>query len=231
MVRLQLSFSALFLSFIASAVGSSAPSPLSRRVLHDRRTSVPPGWSLHRRADPDIVVPFSIVLKQSNLDRLDEYLLDVADPDSPNYGKHWTSTQVVDVFRPSRHTVDTVHSWLTNDGVDTSRVVMSEDGGHINLNLTVAEAERLLTAEYYVYQHSESGTEHVGCHHGYHLPEHIVEHVDLVWPTIQFGGVALSAQLSKRAGVAKVFEGAVEEPGFAPKQFSQQLSVCITSYA
>ncbi|KAI0749771.1 subtilisin-like protein [Daedaleopsis nitida] len=189
------------LSAVATVSGTALP-PHSRRVLHERRDTVPHGWALHRRADPDTVLPLNIALRQSNLDKLDAYLLDVADPESPNYGKHWTAAQVAQTFRPSKESMQTVHAWLLEEGMDASRLRFSKDRGYMHMNVTVAEAERLLAADYYVYRHAESGIEHVGCHSGYHLPEHLVAHVDMVTPTVEFGGVSLGARVAKRASGA-----------------------------
>ncbi|KAH9923425.1 subtilisin-like protein [Epithele typhae] len=147
---------------------------ISPRVVHERRAATPHGWSLHRRADPDMVVPLSFALTQPNIEHLEAYLLDVADPNSPNYGKHC------------------VRAWLTGaDGVDASRVRLSKDGGYLDTTVSVAEAEALLGAEYYVYEHTD-GTRHVACGDRYHLPEHVAKHVDTVWPTIHFDVVPLS---------------------------------------
>ena len=192
-----LSFAALI--GLASAVASATSiSPLSRRVLHESRSAVPRGWDLHRRADPDIVLPLKIAFRQSNIDKLDKYLLEVSDPASPKYGQHWTASQVAKTFGPSQESVDAVKAWLLNDGVDISSMRFSKDGGYLLTKVTVSEAERLLATQYHVYQHAESGEEYVGCHEGYHLPEHLTAHVDLVTPTVEFGGVKLAAQLSKR---------------------------------
>ncbi len=168
---------------VVSVLGSEPQ--LSPHVLHEHRRSLPSGWSLHRRADPEVTLPLSIALVQSNIDSLEEYLLDIADPDSPNYGKHWTPAQVRDTFRPSQESIDVVHAWLTTDGVHPERVQFSPDGMHLRVNVSVSEAERLLATEYYVYQH-EDGAEHLACQHGYHLPAHVSRHIELVKPTIQF---------------------------------------------
>ncbi|KAJ7440062.1 subtilisin-like protein [Mycena galericulata] len=151
--------------------------------------SVPAGWSLHRRADPDALIPLKFSLAQSNLEKLETFLLDIADPQSPNYGQHWSPAQVKETFRPSTETVETVHAWLTNDaGIHADKIKLSSSGEILQLNVTVAEAERLLQAEYYVYSDDKDGSVRVGCHDGYTLPEHVSKHVDFVWPTVHFGG-------------------------------------------
>lgn len=192
---------------------------LSPRILHEQRRSLPSGWSLHRHADPDSTLPLSIALAQSNIDKLEKFLLDIADPNSPNYGKHWTPAQVRDTFRPSQESVDVVHAWLATDGVHPERVQYNTDDMHLRVNVGVSEAERLLATEYYVYQH-EDGTEHLACQHGYHLPEHVSRHVELVKPTIQFAAVRPSRPTSlKRADpeVAPVRRSGLQRPKGTPK--------------
>ncbi|KAH9945171.1 subtilisin-like protein [Epithele typhae] len=179
---------ALVSTLASTSAASTRSSPLlSRHVLHERG-SIPPGWSLRRRADPDMTLPLRISLQQSNLHLLDDFLLDIADPDSPNYGRHWTAARVKETFRPADASVDAVRAWLAAEGIAPA---LSQDGVHLRVDLSVADAERLFAAKYYVYGHEESGEEHVACHHGYHLPEHIAEHVKVVTPTVQFGGITV----------------------------------------
>ncbi|EIW57555.1 subtilisin-like protein [Trametes versicolor FP-101664 SS1] len=183
---------------LASIATVAAASPsLARRVLHERLDALPPRWSLHRRADPDVVLPLSIALRQGNIDNLDEHLLNLADPESPNYGQWWTPSQVVQAFQPSTETKEAVRAWLSADGIDLARVRMSKDHSYMLVNVSVAEAEQLLATKYYVYQH-EDGSEDIGCHHGYHLPEHVRDHVDLVTPTVHFEMIKLGAHGGKR---------------------------------
>ncbi|KAJ7910908.1 subtilisin-like protein [Mycena leptocephala] len=159
---------------------------------------VPAGWSLHRRADPDALIPLKLSLTQSNLDKLETILMDIADPRSINYGKHWSPAQVKDTFRPSKETFDAVRAWLTHDArIDEDKIRLSPNGDILQLNLTIAETEDLLHAEYYIYSDDVDGSLRVGCHNGYTLPEHVSKHVDLVWPTIHFGG---PRSLSRRRG-------------------------------
>ena len=184
-------------ALVVSAVGGSA---VPSHVIHERRTNIPRGWSLHERADPGRFFSLSIALTQPNIHNLESYLLDIADPTSPNYGQHWAVSRVAETFRPSRNTVDAVHAWITGgDGIDPTRVRLSKDGGYFDLDLTVAEAEALLATEYYVYRHHD-GTQQLACEHGYQLPEHLTKHIDTVWPTIQFEVVPLSRRGAQEGG-------------------------------
>ena len=182
----------LSVHFLHLVTGLACPT-LARAslVVHQGRSTITPGWSLHRRADLSAMIPLKIALVQSNLDNLDAYLLDIADPGSSNYGKYWTREAIVEAFRPSSKSVETVHSWLVDDhGIDAARIRLGMNGGAFHLDVTVAEAEDILAAEYHVFRHG-NGSEWVGIHGSYHLPEHISKYVDLVWPTVHFDGTPL----------------------------------------
>ncbi|KAH9950626.1 subtilisin-like protein [Amylocystis lapponica] len=172
---------------LALALGSlitSGSALLSPRVVHESRSPVP-GWVPIRRAEPDALLPLRLGLAQSNLDKLDDFLLDVSHPASPNYAKHWSAAKVAETFRASTDTVDTVRTWLHDSGIDAPRVKLSPSGVWLSADVTIAEAERLLGTEYYVYQRDD-GDERVACSDKYHLPEHVSNHVELVTPTFNF---------------------------------------------
>ena len=149
----------MFLSFhrllnitaLALSVELVNASPFSRRVVHERHNTTPHGWSLHRRADPDLHIPLFFALAQSNVHNLDSYLYDIAHPTSPNYGKHWSPARIAETFRPTEETIDAVRAWLHSEGVDPDRVRLSKDGGYVNVEMSVAEAEAMLETEYFVY--------------------------------------------------------------------------------
>ena len=171
-----------FLSLVLSALGAT----FSAHVRHETRSTIPAGWAPVRRAPSHMVVPLRVGLAQQNIDRIEEYLMDVSHPDSPNYGNHWSAGKVAATFRPSAESVETVKSWLINEGIEPSRIKVSPAGSWIQANVTIAEAEDLLKTEYHVYGHDATGGEHIACHGGYHLPEHVSKHVELVTPTLHF---------------------------------------------
>ncbi|KZT22937.1 subtilisin-like protein [Neolentinus lepideus HHB14362 ss-1] len=172
------------LSFVALVVAEPLLSP---HVLHEKRSHTPAGWSRSRKHDADAVLPLRIGLTQSNMDKLEELLLDVSEPSSPNFGKHWNAGKVAQTFKPSSETVSTVYNWLAASGIDASRIKVSKAKTWIEVNATVTEAEQLLQTEYHVYTH-ESGKEHVACE-AYHVPKHVSKHVDIIMPSIHFDAV------------------------------------------
>lgn len=146
------------LGFLRLVISEPLLSPL---VLHEKRSYVPVGWTHSRKHQTAAILPLRFALSQPNIHAIDQYINDVAHPDSPNYGNHWTAAQVADKFRPSHDTVQTVKSWLLESGFAPERIRITKAKSWIELNATVEEAERLLNAEYYVYKHA-SGKEHVG---------------------------------------------------------------------
>ncbi|KAJ7939646.1 Pro-kumamolisin, activation domain-containing protein, partial [Mycena leptocephala] len=126
-------------------------------------------------------------LTQPNVDMntLEELLNEVSHPESPQYGKYWTPARVAMHFTPSDEAVHVVTSWITGNGFAKERIRVSKTKGWVMLNATVAETEMLLSTEYHVYADESSGMEHIACD-AYRLPAHIVPHVALVTPTVDF---------------------------------------------
>ncbi|KAJ7212411.1 subtilisin-like protein [Mycena haematopus] len=199
-----MTFTRLLVSLAAVAIVTAAPRP------------GPAGWSLYRRADPGAFISLKFSLAQSNLDKLETFLLDVADPRSPKYGQHWSPAQVKETFRPSAETVDTVYGWLTHDsGIHADKIRIGSNGDILQLNITIAEAQNLLKADYYEYSDDEDGSVRIGCHEGYTLPEHVSQHVDFVWPTTHFGAPSSLWRRSESAAPSSTFgreSGATKTP-------------------
>ena len=139
---------------------------------------------MHSKMDKTVVMPMKIGLSQSNLDKLEEYLMEVSHPASEKYGQHWSAKQVAETFQPASEAFDSVTEWLTSSGISPGRISKSQSLGWLNFDATVEEAENLLKTEYHVYQH-ENGQLQAACHE-YHVPEYVKGHVDFVTPTLHF---------------------------------------------
>lgn len=198
-------FTRSFLTLLSLVALVAADPLISRHVLHEKRAHTPAGWARSRKHDAAAVLPLRIGLTQSNMDRLEEMLLEVSDPDSPSFGKHWNAGKVAQTFKPSDETVSTVHEWLKTSGIHPSRIRLTKAKTWIEVNATVEEAEQLLQTEYHVYTH-ESGKEHVACD-AYHVPEHVSKHVDIIMPSIHFDAVI------KRDGASSHTLSNIGQPG------------------
>lgn len=58
----------------------------------------------------------------------------------------------------------------------------------LEFSATIAEAERLFDAQYYLFKNKENGDLRIACDE-YGLPQHVREHVDFIMPTIQLDGL------------------------------------------
>ena len=99
-------------------------------------------------------------------------LMDVSDPTSPNYGKHWTSEDVIKRFQPSNETVETVWKWLKDSGIREESIVHSINKAWFVFHATAGQVESLLHTEHYEYQHLHSGGIMPACER-YHVPKDI----------------------------------------------------------
>ncbi|KAF8990974.1 peptidase S8/S53 domain-containing protein [Cyathus striatus] len=183
-MRLSLSpFVFLALCLVTSAFAEPVP-----YVLHEKRSRIPGGWTAIRRHEHSATLPLRFGLKQSNLHKLDEFLLDIAHPDSSNYGRHWTAEEVASTFAPSRESLEAVRDWLLSSGLPEDRIRTSGSKNWVEVEVTVEEAENLLKTEYHVYGH-DSGTQHIGKSLLVSSSIKRIAHVDIVTPSVHFDAV------------------------------------------
>jgi len=125
-----------------------------------------------------------------------------SDPASPNFGKHWTSEEVIETFRPSKQTEDEVRTWLVENGIPEKRITHSDNKGWFAFYATAEEAENLLHTEYHEYEDSVTGGIIPSCD-AYHLPKSIREHVDYISPGIKLLAPPESHKSKRAAIIAK----------------------------
>lgn len=178
---LELKSISLLLALVASV--SARPAP-SSHVLHEKRQMLHSRWEKRDRVNSLARLPMRIGLTQSNLDDAHQHLMDVSDPASPNYGKHWAPEEVIEAFKPSDNTVSAVTEWLTGAGISLDRITHSDNKGWFAFDATTEEAEALLMTEYHEYEDLETGGIMPACDE-YHLPKHIQEHVDYITPGVK----------------------------------------------
>ncbi len=66
------------------------------------------------------------------------------------------------MFAPEQGTVDAVKEWLIEFGIGPGRLTHSDNRGWIAFDATVDEVDRLLAAEYHVFEHVSGHRTH-GC--------------------------------------------------------------------
>lgn len=83
--------------------------------------------------------------------------------DSPRFGKHYTAEEVIEIFAPAQAAVDAVRGWLESAGIAAHRIGQSANKQWIQFDADAEEAERLLKAEYHVYEHTGTGRTNIAC--------------------------------------------------------------------
>lgn len=171
-------------------------------VVHEERDSHPEEWVKQARVHPDSILPVRIGLTQNNLDNAHEMLMDVSSPDSPNFGKHWTSEEVIEAFKPSDETVETVKAWLKSAGFST--VSQSDNKGWLAFNAPAHKVENLLRTEFFEYEHAGSGSVQPSCDR-YHVPQNVQAHIDYITPGLKL--LAPTPRKARRGDLARRSEG------------------------
>ncbi|KAI5366002.1 putative peptidase S53, activation domain, Sedolisin domain, peptidase S8/S53 domain superfamily [Septoria linicola] len=223
-------------TLLAALVASCSASPLAApHVLHESRHSIPHGWVKREELSPRAVLPMRIALAQSNLDKGEDWLMEVSHPESNKYGKHWTAEDVATAFAPSKSTIDAVKNWLSSAGINHERIEQSQSLGWLNFHATVDEAENLLKTKYFTYEHSETGQPQVACEK-YSIPAGLQDKIDFITPTVHFDAKVrpreASSELESRALSQHIKPGSPSSgniPKFEPlakSNFIKELSDC-----
>jgi tripeptidyl-peptidase-1 len=132
------------------SLAHAAPSP-STWTTHEKRQNRSSAWVARDfEVNTRTVIPLSIGLTQRNLEKGHEFLMDVSNPASPNYGKHWTPQQIAETFAPSSETIHEVTTWLLASGITEEQISLSEGSAWIRVNATIEQTESLLHTKYKV---------------------------------------------------------------------------------
>lgn len=168
------------ISIITSVIGV----PPTKYVIHEKREKPPHGWEKHHGLPGHHVLSMRIALSQENLDKAEQFLMDVSHPESTKYGQHWSAKEIAETFAPSPTSIQAVTEWLHSFGISSERVARSQSLGWLHFDATVDEAEKLLKTKFNVYKHS-TGKQHIACTE-YFVPEHIGPYLDFITPTVHF---------------------------------------------
>ncbi|CRG84245.1 Aorsin [Talaromyces islandicus] len=177
-----ISLTALVAALAASSAARPAP---NTHAVHEKRGAVSSRWSNPLRVRSDADVHVKIGLKQNNLHRGHDLLMDVSHPSSPNYGNFYTEDEITEMFAPTDESVNAVKQWLISSGIHDVRITHSDNKGWLAFIASGDELESLLHADFYEYEDSETGDLNLATEK-YHVPKHIQDHVDYITPGIRF---------------------------------------------
>lgn len=163
------------------------------------RAAAPSGWQREGRADPKTPVALVVAIKHDNPKAIEDALLRVSDPESPDFGKHLSKVEVDRLARPRPGGVAAVKTWARSHGARDVR--LSDAGDFLFARATVATLEAMLGAEYYSY--SRDGARIVRTDSTVTLPPSVAGLVDFVSPSSRFppaGSLRVRAEGGAAAG-------------------------------
>ena len=108
----------------------------------------------------------------------------VSIPSHPRYGQHLTAEEVKDLVRPTDNTLDQVHDWLEDNGINRAQLEYNQAKDWVKVSLPVSTVEKLLNTEYSIFEHEDG--ERVVRAPEWSLPFHLHEHIDAIQPTNSF---------------------------------------------
>ncbi|KAI0885109.1 subtilisin-like protein [Annulohypoxylon maeteangense] len=183
--------------------GSSRPrrSIPDTHIQHEKRTEVQArSWAKVQRAVPEAILPMRVGLKQRNLQSGHDLLMDISNPKSKNYGKHLSAEEVVKFFEPAEAGFKAIKDWLVEAGIPSRNISQSSNKQWVQFDASVDEVEKLLMADYHVWEHVSTGVKDIACDE-YHVPKQVKEHIDYITPGIKLMGHGNTQQpLSKKRG-------------------------------
>ncbi|KAJ3824123.1 tripeptidyl peptidase A [Lentinula raphanica] len=173
----------LWLIFFIGLSLAANPSRLASSRL--KQSVVPPRqWKKHNLPPPDSRIELRIGLAQPQIHVLENHIQEISDPDHERYGKHLSKSEVEDLVAPSEHSLELVNAWIDSHGIEDASITRTPAQDWIIVDLEVSLAEKMLDTTYHVWQHDDG--EFIVRTSSYSLPEHLVDHIDLIQPTTMF---------------------------------------------
>ncbi|KAF8215443.1 family S53 protease [Mycena galopus ATCC 62051] len=172
-------------SFIASLLLLVAATPRAPRtmVVHESRAAPAKGFVQSSAAPAEQELTLRIALKQNHIAGLETELYKVSDPTSEFYGQHLTLEEVTEFVKPMNETVAAVSSWLSENNIGAKPVTPA--GDMLEIKIPVSQANDLLSAEFSVFTHVETGKTIIRTLQ-YSLPALLTQHVEFFHPTTIF---------------------------------------------
>ena len=178
----------------------------STRHTYDTPERHPSGWKVnkHKPADPNTYINLHFILKISNEKLLLQKLEQTSNPTSPSYGQHMTNEQVQQLTQPSKTALNTVHTYLKQAG-EQQATPASTNSDVLKLNITIAQAEKILNCTYYEYIHTPSSQIKYRTS-SYSLPISVSKYIAAVTPTVSLPTIPLLLPKKKKNSIHNIHQ-------------------------
>lgn len=131
--------------------------------------------------NPDQPIKLHIHLKNLNMARFQQKVLDISTPNHPQYGQYMTREDVNNYLAPSSESSSLVQKWLEQS--NAGKITKENDWFYVET--TIEKAGQLLNTSYQAYQNVETG-KHTIRTLSYSVPLSLHPHIDIIAPTIKF---------------------------------------------
>ena len=123
-------------------------------------------------------------VQQKNMNELTSILYDISDPDSPNYGQHWSKNEVTE-FTSNPEGRDAVVSYLSSNGA--SVISETRAGEYITARAPINVWEKMFDTEFFAFRmtHSDASVENLIRAEHYSVPRELDKHLAGVFNTIE----------------------------------------------
>ncbi|KAE9396264.1 family S53 protease-like protein [Gymnopus androsaceus JB14] len=154
-------------------------------IVHESRTFVPAGFVSEGLAPANDMLTLRVALTSNNIAGLEEKLMSLSTPGSPEF-RQWLSMEEVKSFvQPSSETVSAFSSFASANGLEPT--VISPNGDWVSITLPVSQANQLFATQFEVFTHPDM-SDTITRTLSVSLPSELVGHVDVIHPTTQFTG-------------------------------------------
>ncbi|CZR50339.1 related to Tripeptidyl-peptidase sed3 [Phialocephala subalpina] len=173
-------------SLVALIVGTAVASKASLEdyQVFESLSVAPTPWVLQGdgKVDADQSFKLRVHLKNRNIAKFQQQVLDVSTPDHPSYGRHLSQLEINNFIAPPKESYDLTLEWLESMGLAGKSTVEND---WVILDGTIGDAEKLLQTEYQLFENTETGKTTVRVLE-YSIPAALHAYVDIIAPTIKF---------------------------------------------
>ncbi|KYQ88348.1 peptidase S8 and S53 domain-containing protein [Tieghemostelium lacteum] len=165
----------VFLTFIIICI--SGVLSLRERTLI-ANPIIPNYWVKQRSSNTNDFISFKILLKQRNLEKLNEYFWQVSDPKSSFYQEYLTKVEIDELIRPSSKTFKEVLGFLDQHDITISERTVFSD--YILIETSAKKVEEMFDCQLVKYQNLKDGTSRLRLDGSASVPTELLDHIDFV---------------------------------------------------
>ncbi|OAP59273.1 hypothetical protein AYL99_06571 [Fonsecaea erecta] len=198
-------------SFVLCALGLNtvaAAASYGRLKVFEQVTDVPDGWYQGAPAPALARLKLHLSIRQDDKHAfLQDQLLKISDPEHELYGQHYDVHELNTLLRPEPAVSEAVLSWLEEQNIPAADI--EDNGEWINLDITVMQAETLLSTTFYLFHHPRDKSCRMRTLQ-YSVPDTLHPYIQTIQPTTHFARSRAAQQAGPTTGAIPVYGSATK---------------------